>query len=467
MGCSICPGDQKFQNVVLLSISFMLVFTAFQTLINIEQTVLTSVQIHDATFTGNAYISSAIVYFFFSLCNWLAPPVVSLLGPKWTMVVGSVIYSVFIATFLWPNTTLLYTMSAVLGFGAAILWTAQGCYLTLSSSPETMSRNSGVFWAILQSSMFFGNSFVYWQFYGSKEISTEMRQIVFSVLTVISVIGICCFVFLRAVSPFRQEGDPDSDLNLRVIRDSPVDSMTKSFRLFFTNKKMLLLSVTFFYTGIELSFYSGVYSTAVGNTSTLVEAKRLVGLIGILVGAGEILGGASFGILATRTVKFGRDPVVLLGFVSHIVAFYLIFINLPNESPLRPIESTAAASYLNPPWVGFLMLAAFLLGFGDSCFNTQLFSILGNLFPESSAPAFALFKFTQSAAAAASFFYSSKFTLMVQLSILVVFSILGTLSFFIVEWGEASRSHATFDAVISEDNDDNEQLLPEEGEEEE
>lgn len=36
--CRRCllPGDRQFQNVILLSVSFMLIFTAFQTLTNIE-----------------------------------------------------------------------------------------------------------------------------------------------------------------------------------------------------------------------------------------------------------------------------------------------------------------------------------------------------------------------------------------------------------------------------------------------
>ena len=68
---------------------------------------------------------------------------------------------------------------------------------------------------------------------------------------------------------------------------------------------MILLSFTFFYTGIELSFFSGVYSTAVGFTAVIKQAKRFVGLCGILVGAGEVIGGAAFGLLASRTLKYG------------------------------------------------------------------------------------------------------------------------------------------------------------------
>lgn len=41
------------------------------------------------------------------------------------------------------------------------------------------------------------------------------------------------------------------------------------------------------------------------------------------------------------------------------------------------------------------IFCSFLLGLGDSCFNTQLLSILGFLYSEDSAPAFAVFKFVQ------------------------------------------------------------------------
>lgn len=45
--------------------------------------------------------------------------------------------------------------------------------------------------------------------------------------------------------------------------------------------------------------------------------------------------------------------------------------------------------------VGVALLCSFLLGLGDSCFNTQLLSIIGFMFRDNSAPAFAAFKFIQ------------------------------------------------------------------------
>lgn len=45
--------------------------------------------------------------------------------------------------------------------------------------------------------------------------------------------------------------------------------------------------------------------------------------------------------------------------------------------------------------IGVALFCSFLLGLGDSCFNTQLLSIIGFTFPDNSAPAFAVFKFIQ------------------------------------------------------------------------
>jgi hypothetical protein len=53
-------------------------------------------------------------------------------------------------SFLIPRTWLLYFASAVIGCGAAVIWTGQGNYLTLNSTQATVSRNSGIFWALLQ-----------------------------------------------------------------------------------------------------------------------------------------------------------------------------------------------------------------------------------------------------------------------------------------------------------------------------
>lgn len=122
------------------------------------------------------------------------------------------------------------------------------------------------------------------------------------------------------------------------------------------------------------------------------SVKQLVGLSGILIGVGEVCGGVLFGLLGSKTIKYGRDPVVIAGFIVHLLSFVLIFLNLPNDSPF---EDTKAIGIFNPPSAWIALTCSFLLGFGDACFNTQIYSMLGGAFAKNSAAAFALFKFTQ------------------------------------------------------------------------
>jgi hypothetical protein len=68
---------------------------------------------------------------------------------------------------------------------------------------------------------------------------------------------------------------------------------------------MLLLSVASIYTGWGQCFFFGVYSTSVGATLKFGDPKRLVGLIGIFTGFGEVAGGTVFGLLGTKTTKKG------------------------------------------------------------------------------------------------------------------------------------------------------------------
>jgi len=206
--------------------------------------------------------------------------------------------------------------------------------------------------------------------------------------------------------------------------------MKQSWNVFKT-VDMMLLSVCFFYTGLELTFWSGVYTTSVGNTKAFGnEAKRLIGLVGIFTGVGEILGGAVFGFLGKKiTSRIGRNKVVFFGMIIHLVAFYLIFMTFPADSP---IKASSSKSFWNPNKYLAVGVGS-MLGLGDASFNTQCYSILSHMYQDESSSAFALFKFSQSIAAAAAFFYSDYLTLPYQLLILAVLCAIGSIAFTFVE----------------------------------
>ncbi|NWI65571.1 MFS11 protein, partial [Todus mexicanus] len=435
------PEAKKLFNIIILGISFMFIFTAFQTCGNIAQTVITN--LNNTDFHGSGYTSMSIIYGVFSASNLISPSVVAIVGPQLSMVVSGVFYSLYIAVFIQPATWAFYTASVFIGIAAAVLWTAQGNCLTVNSDENTIGRNSGVFWALLQSSLFFGNLYIYFAWQGKTHISESDRRTVFIALTVISLVGTVLFFLIRKQEDTKTPGEEDSaneilgdSLSAQNKVTRAVAAFKKSIKLSFT-KEILLLSVTTAYTGLELTFFSGVYGTCIGAVNRFgSEEKSLIGLSGIFIGVGEILGGGIFGLLSKNN-RFGRNPVVMLGIVVHFVAFYLIFFNMPNDAPIAPMEGTNDVAYMIPS-KEVAIFCSFLLGLGDSCFNTQLLSILGFLYSEDSAPAFAIFKFVQSICAAVAYFYSNYFLLQWQLLIMVVVGFFGTITFFTVEWEAAA-----------------------------
>uniref|UniRef100_A0A0C9R9Q0 UNC93-like protein MFSD11 n=2 Tax=Fopius arisanus TaxID=64838 RepID=A0A0C9R9Q0_9HYME len=435
--------DKRFLNVLLLSCGFMLVFTAFQTMGNIEKTILDSIGKDDTTFNGNAYTSLAIIYTALATCNWLAPSFISMTGPRIAIFAGSCCYAFFIATFLIPSSGLLYTASAILGFGGSLVWTGHGQYLTENSDSETMSRNSGLFWAVFQSSMFTGNLFVYFMF-TDPEIDGPTRKIVFTVLTSLAIIGVAVLGLLRKppqrLSLGEAEGVSSEDKELAMPQPQRQTGCAAAWSAFrdalslCVSPKMLLLSLTFIYTGVGLTFFSGIYSSSIGFTEAMGEKRKsLVGLSGICIGIGEVLGGAIFGMLASRgSSVLGKCtgwPVVVIGFFVTLFAYISAFLNLPNDSPFKDTNEEA---YITPSPI-LAMVGSLTLGFGDACYNTQIYSLLGVVYAKDSAPAFALFKFTQSVAAAVSFVYSNHIGLHGQLAILLVSMVIGTVAFVYIE----------------------------------
>ncbi|XP_055335100.1 UNC93-like protein MFSD11 isoform X2 [Paramacrobiotus metropolitanus] len=423
--------DAKFQNILLLGFSFMALFSAFQTCGLIQTIVLQSFFGPDASTLG--YNSLGVLYAAFGIANWFSPFIVSLIGPKWGMVAGGACYTLFIAVFLHPFYGTLYAGSVLVGIGAAVLWTAQGVFLTINSDKTTMARNSGLFWALFQSSFVWGNLFFFFYLGGAATIEDHSRFVVYIVLLILSAVGLLVmFAFRHPVKAVVVTSD-EVVAEPRRSRN-PLTAIAAAFRML-KGRDMLLLSITFAYTGFEQTFYSGVYGTSLGYTKQFGDIRKsIVGLSGVFIGVGQITGGLLFGILGKKTIRHGRDPIVLFGFMVHIITFFLIFLNIPFDAPLRDSQF---AAFIQPNiYLG--VFCCFLLGLGDASFNTQVYSLLGSVFRADSASAFALFKFVQSICAAGAFYYSSALFLQYQLLILLVMGTLGTFCFCFVEWRHAA-----------------------------
>lgn len=148
------------------------------------------------------------------------------------------VFSIFVANFLFPFSFGLYLVSVIIGVGAAVIWTAQGNFITSNSTPETSSRNSGIFWALFQSSMLFGNLFVYFEFRGQESISSSTRLTVYGFFTGGGILGTLFLLTLK------------SPPTMRSSYVGPKESLIKSWELI-KAKRMIYLCVTFFYTGMS------------------------------------------------------------------------------------------------------------------------------------------------------------------------------------------------------------------------
>ena len=74
----------------------------------------------------------------------------------------------------------------------------------------------------------------------------------------------------------------------------------------------LLIQIITMYIGFELAFFQTIFPTAVGATKVLPDSTRLVGLIACLVGAGEVIGSFSSGLLSK--IEFcKRGPIAAFG----------------------------------------------------------------------------------------------------------------------------------------------------------
>lgn len=88
--------------------------------------------------------------------------------------------------------------------------------------------------------MFFGNIFVYFQFQ-DEHLSLSTINVVFIVLGIVSAVGIGFLCTLRPAKLFNNDMTPHTE-------KGTLEALKTSFKLF-TTKEMLLLVVTFFYTG--------------------------------------------------------------------------------------------------------------------------------------------------------------------------------------------------------------------------
>ncbi|XP_066286409.1 protein unc-93 homolog A-like [Branchiostoma lanceolatum] len=147
-------------NLIVQSFGFLLLFTAYQSLQNLQSSI------NDDRNIGQT--SLAVLYgVLIPSCPFIAPVVMGLLGLKWTITGSMMVYVVFTIANYWLEFYTLIPASVLVGAAAACLWAANGAYLTelavkyAQVSKENLSvvitRFFGIFFGIFQTSQIWGN----------------------------------------------------------------------------------------------------------------------------------------------------------------------------------------------------------------------------------------------------------------------------------------------------------------------
>ena len=382
-------------NALHLSCSFCLIFLAFSVAQNSQTSLNPTV----------GAIGLGILYAVFTLSNTFSAFVVSVLSVRLSLFFGALTYALYVAANIYTIPPLLYASSAVIGLGAAILWTAQGGFIAACAGQHeeenglaahsTMGQFNGIFFSIFQLNQFVGNLLAALLY-----TYRASQSAVFAVMTVICGCGVATLLLLpkvqkapsqlqvaaeradmirRTAGGAEDEEDAEVDVDAYVKtaaaprRAVSVSAVLSSLRLLADGRLSLMLMLII-YSGFAQSFMYGVFPPLVlGN-------ERRFFLLAFLGGMDAFFS-YTLGKLSDR---IGRLPILLLGFVAHSAVY--VYLASSYSAELKTDESGAVYMSLQLP---YLFLLALLLAIGDACWNTQTYAILGSYFPRQAEAAFA------------------------------------------------------------------------------
>ena len=124
----------------------------------------------DDGFDGLGFYTMAMLYFVFAFCSFISAAIVNKIGIKISLLIGGLCYFFWVFCFLAPAYKSVYPDSdiflfkkgfiyfislfsaAINGFGAGVLWVAEGKYLSECASDLNKGFFFSYFWAFFMSS---------------------------------------------------------------------------------------------------------------------------------------------------------------------------------------------------------------------------------------------------------------------------------------------------------------------------
>ncbi|KAM3965259.1 UNC93-like protein [Aphomia sociella] len=429
------------KNVVVISLAFMVQFTAYCGAANLQSSINAE--------AGLGTASLAAVYAGLIFSNIFLPAVViRWLGTKWAISISFITYMPYIAAQLWPTFYTLIPAALIVGLGGGPLWCSKCTYLSVVSEVHSKISNIpaeallvrflGLFFMIFQMNQVWGNLI------SSLVLSSGDNAAAVTAVNATMIPEICGANFLPSADAGEAlQQQPVEKIQMIVgiylacmagaalIVAVGVDSMKRydsgrvtgtglsglallvvTVKLLVEPNQLLLVTINIF-VGFQQAFFGADFTVAFVSCAI---GTGSVGFVMVAYGLADAIGCVVTGYIAKVT---GRMPLICCALIVHIGLFITVLVWRPQ----------AGLSYV-------MYIIAVLWGLCDSVWIVQINAYYGLLFPGREEAAFSNFRLWESVGYIIAYIispymrFSSKTYFM--LSILIV----GVSCYFTVEYKE-------------------------------
>jgi len=429
------------KNVAAVSCAFMVQFTAFQGIANLQS----SINAKDGLGTVSL---SAIYAALVVSCIFVPTFIIKRLTVKWTLCVSMLCYAPYLAAQFHPRFYTLVPAGVVLGIGAAPMWASKATYITQVGSVYAKLTDQTVEAIVVR---FFGFFFLAWQTaelwgnlisslvlssnpHGAGGGDMNMTQsydtcganfIVISTNTndnlarpedseIFTISGIylaCIFVAVIMIALFVDPLSRYGEKNKRrdSVQLSGIQLLSATLYQLRKPYQLLLIPITV-WIGMEQAFIGADFTQAYVSCALGVHN---VGFVMICFGVVNAMCSLLFG----SVMKYiGRVPIMALGAGVHaaLVAWLLLWAPHPNNPAIFFIVSS-------------------LWGVGDAVWQTQVNGLYGTLFRRNKEAAFSNYRLWESVGFVIAYAYSTHLRARMKLYVCMAVLIAGVIGYVIVE----------------------------------
>ncbi|XP_069090632.1 protein unc-93 homolog A isoform X1 [Pleurodeles waltl] len=428
------------KNILIVSLGFLLLFTAFGGLQSLQSSLNSD--------GGLGVASLSIIYAALIISSMFVPPIlIKKLGCKWTITVSMCCYVAYSLGNFYASWYTLIPTSVILGLGGAPLWAAKCTYLTVSGNNyaakagkvgrDIVNQYFGVFFLLFQSSGVWGNlisSLIFGQSpTGGPQNSNYTNcgaddcpvvavvagnntgpsdSLIYTLLGIYTGSGVLA---VALIAVFLDQIDVEAGKSKEESEQPVWTTVLATFRQLGDIRQLLLIPLTM-YSGFEQGFLSGDYTKSYVTCSLGIQ---YVGYVMICFAATNSVCSMAFGKLSQYT---GRIALFALATATHVACIIALLLWKPHPDQFA---------------VFFIFPA--LWGMADAVWQTQTNALYGVLFDDHKEAAFANYRLWESLGFVIAYAYSTFLCVSVKLYILLAVLVVAMVTYGFVEYREAKN----------------------------